>query len=162
MLLQSMLAALRRSEDDTTDRGDRYCRGSGPVAVGDTTVGKVTPWEALDEPRVQAGQPCRGAIGENHGPQAFWLFSSDAGGVQGFSNIRIGHAGRRDPVRTIVLVADNVKLKLGAGAGFLVRPSSAAIAEVRLNRERESERKGQPQEAAPSYDILQDCAVYGR
>ncbi|HUB29715.1 MAG TPA: hypothetical protein VL967_08455 [Terracidiphilus sp.] len=100
--------------------------------------------------------------GENHGPQAFWLFSSDAGDVQGFSNIRIGHAGRRDPVRTIVLVADNVKLKLGAGAGFLVRPSSAAIAEVRLNRERESERKGQPQEAAPLYDILQDCAVYGR
>ncbi len=104
--------------------GDQFYRGGGPVADGMTTVGQVTPWGALDEPRTQPGLPCRGAIGENHGPQAMWLFSSDACGVYGFSNIRIEHAGRSDPAGTIVLVSNSGKLKLGSGTGLLLRASS--------------------------------------
>ena len=40
--------------------GDQVYRGGGPVADGLTTVGQVTPWGVLDEPRTQPGQPCRG------------------------------------------------------------------------------------------------------
>lgn len=104
--------------------GDQVYRGGGPVAVGTTTVGQVTPWGALDVPRTQLGQPCRGAIGENKQPQAMWLFSSDACGVYGFNNIRIQHAGRSDPRGTIVLSSTNGKLKLGSGTGLLLRVSS--------------------------------------
>ena len=106
--------------------GDQFYRGGGPVAVGSTAVGEVTPWGALDEPRIQSGLTCRGAIGENHGPQAMWLFSSDACGVYGFPNIRIEHAGRSEPGGTIVLASDNGKLNLGSGAGLLLRASSPA------------------------------------
>jgi hypothetical protein len=106
--------------------GDQFYRGGGPVARGVTTVGQVTPWGALDLPRTQPGMPCRGAIGENHGPQAMWLFSSDACGVYGFANIRIEHAGRTDPQGAIILVSDNGKLKLGSGTGLLLRAFSPA------------------------------------
>ncbi len=103
--------------------GDQFYRGGGPVAVGLTTVGQVTPWGALDVPRAQSGLPCRGPIGENKGPQAMWLFSSDACGVYGFANIRIEHAGRSGPVGIIVLSSTNGKLKLGSGTALLLRVS---------------------------------------
>jgi hypothetical protein len=106
--------------------GDQFYRGGGPVARGVTTVGRVTPWGALDLPRTQPGMPCRGAMGENHGPQAMWLFSSDACGVYGFANMRIEHAGRTDPKGTIILVSNNGKFKLGSGTGLLLRASSPA------------------------------------
>ena len=93
------------------------------MAAGVTTVGQVTPWGALDVPRAQPGLPCRGAIGENSGPQAMWLFSSDACGVYGFDNIHIEHAGRSDPAGTIVLSSTNGKLKLGSGTALLLRIS---------------------------------------
>ena len=104
--------------------GDQVYRGGGPVASGLTTVGEVTPYGALDVPRAQPGDPCRGVIGENSQPQAMWLFSSDACGVYGFSNIRIQHAGRSDPRGSIVLSSTNGKLILGSGTGMLLRVSS--------------------------------------
>jgi hypothetical protein len=106
--------------------GDQFYRGGGPVASGPTTVGQVTPWGALDVPRAQPGQPCRGTTAENNQPQAVWLFSSDACGVYGFSNIRIQHAGRSDPRGTIVLSSTNGKLIMGSGTGMLLRISSPA------------------------------------
>ena len=104
--------------------GDQVYRGGGPVASGLTTVGQVTPWGVLDVPRAQPGQPCPAAIGENSQPQAMWLFSSDACGVYGLSNIRIENAGRSKSAGTIVLFSDNGKLKLGSGTGFLLQVSS--------------------------------------
>ncbi len=103
--------------------GDQFYRGGGPVADGLTTVGQVTPYSALDLPRSQPGLPCRAAIGGSIRPQAMWLFSSDACGVYGFANLRIQHAGRSDPVGTIVLSSTNGKLKLGSGTGLLLRVS---------------------------------------
>jgi hypothetical protein len=124
--------------------GDEVYRGGGPVADGVTPVGKVTQWGVLDEPRTQLGQPCREAIGENIQPQAMWLFSSNACGVYGFSNIRIEHAGRSDPVGTIVLSSTNWKLKLGSGTGLLLRVSSpsatpASSSEAELAHPRSAE-----------------------
>jgi len=100
--------------------GDQFYRG-GPVSSGVATVGQTTPWGALDVPRTQSGQPCRGAVGENTRPQAMWLFSSDACGVYGFANIRIVHAGRSNPAGIITLTSNNGKLKLGSGTAMLLR-----------------------------------------
>jgi hypothetical protein len=106
--------------------GEQFYRGSF-VARGMTKVGQTTPFGALDEPQTQSGMRCRGAIGKNHGPQAMWLFSSDACGLYGLSNIRIEHAGRSDPLGTILLVSTNGKLNLGSGTGLLLRASSPAF-----------------------------------
>jgi len=107
--------------------GEEYYRGGGPVADGITTVGQVTDWGALDLPRTEPGMRCRGAVGQNHGPQAMWLFSSDACGVYGLPNIHIEHAGRSDPEGIIVLASNNGKLKLGNGTGLLLRASTPAL-----------------------------------
>jgi hypothetical protein len=120
--------------------GDQFYRG-GPVTSGMVKVGKTTPWGALDVPRTQPGMPCRGAIGENRGPQAMWLFSSDACGVYGFGNIRIEHAGRTKPAGTIILVSTRGKLKLGSGTAILLRASSPATATA---------SNAQPQSGHPS------------
>jgi len=103
--------------------GDQFYRAGGSVAVGETKVGKVTPWGALDLPRAQPGMPCRATLGENIRPQAMWLFSSDACGVYGYSNIRIEHAGRTNPAGIIILSSMKGKLKLGSGTGLLLRVS---------------------------------------
>ncbi len=101
--------------------GDQVYRGGGPVAEGMTAVGQPTPYGALALPRTQPGQPCQGAVGDASRPQALWLFSADACGVYGYSNIRIEHAGRTDPLGAIVLVSDRGKLVLYGGSGMLLR-----------------------------------------
>lgn len=105
--------------------GEQFYRSGGPVARGITTVGKTTPWGALDVPRTQRGQPCRGVVGDNNQPQAMWWFSSDACGVYGFEKVRIEHAGRSNPVGTIILWSEG-KLKLGSGAALLLRVIGSA------------------------------------
>ena len=101
--------------------GDQVYRGGGPVAAGLSVVGEPTPYGVLGSPRSQEGQPCRGVVADANGPQAFWLFSTDACGVYGYPNIRIDHAGRTSPAGTIVLSAAHGKLKLQSGTGLLLR-----------------------------------------
>jgi len=101
--------------------GEQVYRGGGPVADGLTPVGTPTPDGALGVPRVQPGQPCRGAIDGMMQPQALWLFSTNACGVYGYANIRIVHAGRTDPLGIIVLSVDKGKLALQSGTGMLLR-----------------------------------------
>lgn len=101
--------------------GEQVYRGGGPVADGDLKVGEPTPYGVLALPRAQRGQSCRGVIGDNDRPQALWLFSTDACGVYGFSDVRIEHAGRSDPAGTIILVSDKRKLEIGSGSGLLLR-----------------------------------------
>lgn len=114
--------------------GEQFYRGSY-VASGMTNVGKTTPWGALDVPRTQAGMPCRGVIGRNNGPQAMWLFSSDACGVYGFSDVRIEHAGRGNPFGIIILRSRSGKLNVARGAGLLIRASSPATTRPSANQE---------------------------
>lgn len=101
--------------------GEDVYRGGGPVASGDTAVGLPTAYGVLAVPRARLGQPCRGVVDGNARPQALWLFSSDACGVYGYSNIRIAEAGRMDSAGTITLVAATGRLKLYDGSGLLLR-----------------------------------------
>lgn len=101
--------------------GEDVYRGGGPVATGDTAVGRPTPYGVLAVPRARSDEPCRGVVEGNARPQALWLFSSDACGVYGYSNIRIADAGRSDSAGTITLVADTGRLKLYDGSGMLLR-----------------------------------------
>jgi hypothetical protein len=101
--------------------GDQVYRGGGPVTDGKMTVGQPTPYGVLALLRVQPGQPCRGDVGDSSQPQALWLFSTDACGVYGLSNIRIKQAGRTDPAGDIILASDGGKLNLQGGTGLLLR-----------------------------------------
>jgi hypothetical protein len=101
--------------------GDQVYRGGGPVAVHGEVVGKPTPWGVVAVPRVHPGMPCRGQFGGHTGLQAFWLFSTDACGVYGLSDVLIEHAGRTAPTGTIVLVSTKGKLNIGTGAALLLR-----------------------------------------
>ncbi|HLI04324.1 MAG TPA: hypothetical protein VKU93_08640 [Terracidiphilus sp.] len=98
--------------------GDQVYRGGGPVARGQTPVGKPVPYGVEAVPQPAANGSCQGAEG-NGQPQALWLFSSNACGVYGFSNLRIEHAGRSSG--TIVLSSSAGKLKIGGGSALLLR-----------------------------------------
>jgi hypothetical protein len=101
--------------------GEQVYRGGGPVAEGDTIVGRPTPWGVLAVPRAQLGTVCRGESGNNRREQAFWLFSTNACGVYGYSGLQIEHSGRSQPIGTIVLTSDSNKLDLRSGTAFLLR-----------------------------------------
>ncbi|HUN86411.1 MAG TPA: hypothetical protein VMU48_18675 [Terracidiphilus sp.] len=101
--------------------GEQVYRGGGPVSDGMAPVGVPVPYGVLAVPRPNPHGNCRGVIGENTRQQALWLFSTDACGVYGIANLRIDHAGRTDPMGTIVLSSATGKLKLYGGTGMLLR-----------------------------------------
>jgi hypothetical protein len=101
--------------------GDQVYRGGGPVTEALTDVGTPGPYGVLATPRVRTGEPCRAAVNDNNHPQALWLFSADACGVYGISNLRIVHAGRTAPVGTIILSTERGKLNLRGGSALLLR-----------------------------------------
>jgi hypothetical protein len=100
--------------------GEQVYRGGGPVSAGVEAVGTPVPYGVLARPRPNRGLGCGGVVGDDR-PQALWLFSTDACGVYGLPQLKIVHAGRSDPVGTIVLKADSAKLKLPVGSGLLLR-----------------------------------------
>ncbi|MFP5229674.1 MAG: hypothetical protein ACLGXA_18830 [Acidobacteriota bacterium] len=99
--------------------GDIVYPWDGPVARGLDVVGEPTPYGALARPT--ANPPCHGAADGNPRPQALWLFSTDACGLYGYSNLTIDHFGRTDPVGTIRLSAKSGKLYIRSGSGLLLR-----------------------------------------
>lgn len=102
--------------------GDVVYRGGGPVAQGETVVGEPVPGGVLVNVRAAEGQPCRGALDGNLRPQALWLFSSDACGVYGYSQVAIAHAGRTNPTGEVAFAAtDDRELDIRAGSGMLLR-----------------------------------------
>ena len=101
--------------------GDQVYRGGGPVTEDRIKVGTPVPYGVLVIPRTQSGQPCRGTIGAASQPQAFWLFSANACGVYGYSQVRIAHAGRTVPAGTAVLISNRGKLVLYSGSAMLLR-----------------------------------------
>ncbi len=102
--------------------GEVVYRGGGPVARGDTVVGQPVPGGVLVNVRATEGEPCRGAIDGSLQPQALWLFSSDACGVFGYSQVAIAHAGRTNPVGHIVLSSTDARnVHIRASSGMLLR-----------------------------------------
>lgn len=111
--------------------GEQVYRGGGTVYRGNDLVGKPTPYGVLAVPRASFGNPCRGAVGQNAQPQAFWVFSTDACGVYGLGDLRIEHAGRTEPRGVIVLASNNGGLKLDSGTAMLLRVQSNLTAPAR-------------------------------
>ena len=104
--------------------GDSVYGAYGPVmSARDTSqvVGKAVSDGVLVEVRAKEGTKCRGAIKENHNLQAMWVFSSDACGVYGISNVNIEHAGRTEPVGTIVLEMQRRSAEVRSASGMLLR-----------------------------------------
>lgn len=99
--------------------GEQVYRGGGPVASGDTIVGRPSPYGVLGVPRPNRERGCRGPVAGNNQPQALWFFSTDACGLYGFSDLQIEHSGRT--TGRIVLTSTRPKLKVAGGSGLLLR-----------------------------------------
>jgi len=97
-----------------------YGRG-GPVARGNTIVGRSVGVGVLVNVSTQPGSRCRGDLDADPTPQALWLFSSDACGLYGFPHLSIRHAGRTDPIGEIVLSSDAGPVEIRSGSGALLR-----------------------------------------
>jgi len=104
--------------------GDIAYTAGGDVTTRNTeVVGKSVNDGVLDQVHAgsRQGRECRGAVDDNNSPQAMWVFSSDACGTYGLSEIRIAHVGKTQPVGVIVFVSEKGQLKLPGGAGMLLR-----------------------------------------
>lgn len=110
----------------TTQIGGDSVFGRGNVVTSahnsDDVVGRsLMSGGVLAQPRPNKTGQCRGSLGSSNGEQAFWVFSSDACGVYGLSKVSIAHAGRTDPVGTIIFGVETRKTKIQDGAGLLLR-----------------------------------------
>jgi hypothetical protein len=103
--------------------GDTDYGVGGPVQSADSSkiIGKYTGNGAVGQVTAREGTNCRGPVDNNNNPQALWVFSSGACGAYGIEHLQIEHAGRTDPVGTILLVSDAQNVKLRDGDGLLLR-----------------------------------------
>jgi hypothetical protein len=112
----------------TTQVGGETVYGlGGPVARGDTVVGRSVAGGVLVNVSAETASRCRGSLDGNSAPQALWVFSSDACGVYGFPHLTIRHAGRTDPLGQITLASDEGPAEIRSGSGILLRVLPAAL-----------------------------------
>ena len=93
----------------------------GPVTHGSKVVGQAAPGGVLVRLSNKPGTSCRGALEGNDRLQALWVFSSDACGIYGFSDLEIAHAGRAAPVGQITLSSKQGRIHISGGSGLLLR-----------------------------------------
>lgn len=101
--------------------GEAVYGQGGPVTHGSQIVGQAAPGGVLVQLSAKPGTSCRGAVADDDRPQALWLFSSDACGVYGFSDLEIAHAGRTDPLGEITLASKQGRIHISGGSGMLLR-----------------------------------------
>ena len=101
--------------------GDVVYRGGGPVAHGSEVVGTPTTDGVLSRLRANADGKCRGETDGNDLPQALWVFSADACGAYGFSDLTIIHAGRSNPFGQVTLGSTKGNVEVRSGSGMLLR-----------------------------------------
>jgi hypothetical protein len=104
--------------------GDVAYTSAGEVTTTDgEVVGKSVNGGVLTQvhANTRQGRDCLAAIGDNDSRQAMWVFSADACGTYGLSEISIAHAGKSEPAGVIVLASEKGQLKLPRGAGMLLR-----------------------------------------
>jgi hypothetical protein len=102
--------------------GDTAFTSGGEVDSADgARVGKSVKDGVLVQAGSNQARGCRGVIDDNKSPQAMWIFSSDACGTYGLSNVNIAHTGKTEPLGLIVLTSGKGELRVGAGAGMLLR-----------------------------------------
>jgi len=112
------------SESDWTTAqigGDVVYRGANQVTNGLGVVGEPTIDGVLVRISAKPLTKCRGDLSGTDHPQALWFFSSDACGTYGFSDLRIAHAGRSDPIGQITLASDSGNIDVRGGSGLLLR-----------------------------------------
>lgn len=93
----------------------------GPVVHGADEVGQSLFGGVLVAPMASADRRCRGEVGGNNRPQAFWVFASDACGVYGMDDVEIAHAGRTPPIGEITLTSKTGNIEISGGSGMLLR-----------------------------------------
>ncbi|HEY1483354.1 MAG TPA: hypothetical protein VGF19_11550, partial [Candidatus Acidoferrum sp.] len=64
---------------------------------------------------------CDGPVNGDDRLQALWVFSSDACGVYGISNVEIARTGQTGPAGVITLKFEQADAKLDAGTAMLLR-----------------------------------------
>jgi hypothetical protein len=101
--------------------GDTVYRGGGPVDNFNGKVGIPVAGGVLSHLTANPDRGCRGAINANDSPQAVWVFSSDACGTYGLSNVVVRHTGRTDPAGEIDFTSSSGQVKIHSGAGILLR-----------------------------------------
>ena len=115
---------------NTVQVGGEGLYGSGPLTRGEQIVGHwVSGGGAVGQ--VDANGKCRGEVAGNTREQSLWLFSTDACGVYGYSDVAIEHAGRTSPGGELSLTSTNPNLKIRAGSGILLRVDKSSPADVR-------------------------------
>lgn len=105
--------------------GEVVYRGGGPVANGLQDVGIPTANGVLAHVSSVPGTKCAGEADDNSRLQALWVFSSDACGAYGFSDLEIAHSGRSDPIGEIVFTSSKRDVHLPGGSGMLLRVNSS-------------------------------------
>jgi hypothetical protein len=97
--------------------GGAVFRGNGTVMTDGQVMGKSTIAGAVTAKLIASRD---GGCGGNDREQALWLFSPSACGAYGFADLKIVHAGRRDPVGQIILESDK-NVHVPGGSGLLLR-----------------------------------------
>jgi hypothetical protein len=115
---------------NTVQVGGEGLYGSGPLTRGGQVVGHWV-WGGGAVGQVEANGECRGEAAGNTREQSLWLFSTDACGVYGYSDVAIEHAGRTSPKGEITLTSTNPNLKIRAGSGILLRVDKSSPADAR-------------------------------
>ncbi|MGB7555269.1 MAG: hypothetical protein WBM04_12915, partial [Candidatus Korobacteraceae bacterium] len=105
--------------------GDGVFRGDGTVVADGQVVGKSTiGGDTTAKLIASRDRGCGGATAGDDREQALWLFSPSACGTYGFADLKIIHAGRRDPVGQIILESDK-NVHVPGGSGLLLRVISS-------------------------------------
>jgi len=116
------LTSIEYADNTIEIGGDQISYGEGgPVMVGPQVVGKYTSQGVLAYVVGQdLGTPCRGTIDDNDHPQAFWLFSVNACGSYGFSDLKILQSGRTEPFGEVTLASNRKAVKVDKGSAMLL------------------------------------------
>jgi len=101
--------------------GDVVYGKQGSVARGSQIVGESTYSGVFVDVAANANGQCRGEVAGNNRRQAVWVFSSDACGLYGFTDLEIRHAGRTEPVGEISLESQRGPVQIRSGSGALLR-----------------------------------------
>jgi hypothetical protein len=107
--------------------GDVVYRGAGIVmSPNSQMVGKSNGGGDVTAKLIASRERgCGGALADDDREQALWLFSPSACGSYGFEDLKIAHAGRRDPVGQIALESAK-DVHLSGGSGLLLRVRTPA------------------------------------
>jgi hypothetical protein len=115
---------------NTVQVGGEALYGSGPLMRGDQILGQWVPGGGAVG-KVEPNGKCRGEVAGNTHEEALWLFSTDACGVYGYSDLLIEHAGRSTPAGQITLSSTDSNLKIRGGTGMLLRVNTSSTADIR-------------------------------